>query len=250
LAGINAGREAQGKEPIILERSQAFIGVLIDDLISLGTKEPYRMFTSRSEFRLTLRAENSDFRLGPLAMQLGILNHEQEEVLKKKLDMKERGFKNLEEFKLKASDWEAAGVKIDAKTNNGWKSAEDILSSYSTTRIEDIQSVWQDKFQIEPQITKHIETECRYKIYLTKQIREIESLKRDQYRADISNIDFDVLKHAVCPEEIEKLKSNRPTTIHAASRIPGIRPTTLIYLHQYLRRVNPNLRQTSVIDDL
>ena len=111
IAGLNAGLESQGREPIILERSQAFIGVLIDDLISLGTKEPYRMFTSRSEFRLTLRAENSDFRLTPLAMKLGVLSKEEEEVFKQKLELKEKGIENLRNFKLKTIDWEKM-VKI------------------------------------------------------------------------------------------------------------------------------------------
>lgn len=105
LAGINAGREAQNLEPVILERSDAFIGVLIDDLISMGTKEPYRMFTTRSEFRLTLRAENADMRLCPLAMKLKILSPEQEEIFKQKADMKEEGMKNLREFTLSGKKW-------------------------------------------------------------------------------------------------------------------------------------------------
>jgi len=106
IAGINAGREAKEQEPLILERSQAFIGVLIDDLISLGTKEPYRMFTSRSEFRLLLRAENADFRLSPYAIKMGILSKKQEEVFKKKMDMKESALNHLRSFKRKGAEWE------------------------------------------------------------------------------------------------------------------------------------------------
>jgi tRNA uridine 5-carboxymethylaminomethyl modification enzyme len=110
IAGINAGRESQELEPFVLERSMAFTGVLIDDLVSLGTKEPYRMFTSRSEFRLTLRAENADFRLGPLAMNMGLLSERQKEVLTRKMEMKEKALANLREFKLKPKAWED-GVK-------------------------------------------------------------------------------------------------------------------------------------------
>ena len=106
LAGINAGREVQGLEPIIIERDQAFIGVLIDDLISLGTREPYRMFTSRSEFRLKLRAENADFRLSPIALEAGILTERQKEVFLKKLEMKETGLNLLTRFKRRSSEWE------------------------------------------------------------------------------------------------------------------------------------------------
>lgn len=113
LAGINAGREAQNLEPVILERGQAFIGVLIDDLISLGTKEPYRMFTSRSEFRLKLRAENADFRLSPLAIQLGILSEKQKDVFLRKSDMKDKNLKFLKTFKKKAVEWEALVIKAN-----------------------------------------------------------------------------------------------------------------------------------------
>ena len=115
IAGINAGREAQGLELMILERDEAFVGVLIDDLISLGTKEPYRMFTSRSEFRLKLRAENADFRLSPKAMEMGILSKRQEEVFRQKMEMKEKSMNLLRNFKLKTADWEKIVLKISIK---------------------------------------------------------------------------------------------------------------------------------------
>lgn len=108
IAGINAGREAQDLEPFIMERNMGFTGVLIDDLISLGTKEPYRMFTSRSEFRLTLRAENADYRLTPLAIKMGIMTEEQIRVFEKKIEYKETSVRNLKEFVLKAKKWEEA----------------------------------------------------------------------------------------------------------------------------------------------
>ena len=106
IAGINAGREAKGLEPLIIERDQAFVGVLIDDLISLGTKEPYRMFTSRSEFRLNLRAENADFRLTPIGIELGIINEKQKEIFLKKMEMKEKSINFLRNFKMKTVEWE------------------------------------------------------------------------------------------------------------------------------------------------
>ena len=106
IAGINAGREAKGLEPLIIERDQAFVGVLIDDLISLGTKEPYRMFTSRSEFRLNLRAENADFRLTPIGIELGIIGEKQKEIFLKKMEMKEKSINFLRNFKMKTVEWE------------------------------------------------------------------------------------------------------------------------------------------------
>lgn len=119
--------------------------------------------------------------------------------------------------------------------------------------LQDLEPFWENKFTIPKQIKKHLETECKYKVYLDKQTKviskqnnvaerisflyqEIENLKKNQYRADISELDFDHLKSCCSPEEIEKLKTHKPNTIHAASRIPGIRPTTLLYIHNYLRR--------------
>jgi len=119
IAGINAGREAQELEPLIIERDQAFVGVLIDDLISLGTKEPYRMFTSRSEFRLNLRAENADFRLTPIGIELDIISDKQKEVFLNKMEMKERSINFLRNFKRKITEWEKI-VDIFSRLNTNF----------------------------------------------------------------------------------------------------------------------------------
>ena len=106
IAGINAGRYSQSKDPFIINRTQAFIGVLIDDLITIGTKEPYRMFTSRAEFRLIQRAENADIRLTPLANEIGIIGPKQWEIFQKKTELIESSMKNLSLFSRKAKEWE------------------------------------------------------------------------------------------------------------------------------------------------
>eukprot|EP01016_Furgasonia_blochmanni_P045164 TRINITY_DN6334_c0_g1_i2.p1 TRINITY_DN6334_c0_g1~~TRINITY_DN6334_c0_g1_i2.p1 ORF type:complete len:162 (-),score=42.30 TRINITY_DN6334_c0_g1_i2:131-616(-) len=113
--------------------------------------------------------------------------------------------------------------------------ALEMLSNFNVS-ISEVEHLWREEFTIDPRIQKHLETECRYKVYLEKQIKEIEGMKKNQYRADISEMDFETLRDAISPEEIEKLKSHKPNTIFAASRIPGIRPTTLIYLHQFVRK--------------
>lgn len=110
MAGINAGRSCLQLSPYQLHRGNSFIGVLIDDIISMGVLEPYRIFTARSEFRLTLRAENADFRLTPDAIQMGLVDQTKKEVFLKKFELKNKGISYLENTKMKISDWKAMGI--------------------------------------------------------------------------------------------------------------------------------------------
>lgn len=111
IAGINAGRSALGKESVTLGRDEALTGVLIDDLIRDGAEEPYRMFTARSEYRLTVRAENSDFRLSPLAIDLGLLSEEQTAIFRKKQELKAEAYDFISTFSLPSIKWHQRGIK-------------------------------------------------------------------------------------------------------------------------------------------
>lgn len=236
IAGINAGLSCRGEESLILDRTDAFIGVLIDDLISMGTKEPYRMFTSRCEFRLTQRAENADFRLTPMAIKLGIVDQERKELFRKREEEKEKAIHFLSNFSLKTNDWLKGKMEI-SKSNHISRTGAEILEAFNIG-IKDIEHLWNDQFKIDDLIKDHVETELKYRIYLEKQKKEIEKMRKDQFTTDISEIEFDNLLSSVCKEEIEKLKENKPQTIHAASRIQGIKPTTLIFLHQLVKRLS------------
>jgi len=236
IAGINAGLSCRGEESLILDRTDAFIGVLVDDLISMGTKEPYRMFTSRCEFRLTQRAENADFRLTPRAIKLGIVGKEMQEIFHKREEEKQKTMHFLSNFSLKTSEWLKNKLELTNINNNIKRSAAEILQNYNVG-IDEIEELWKDEFKIEDLIKDHIETELKYGIYLEKQRKEIENMRKDQFTTDISEVEFDSLGSSVCKEEIEKLKENKPQTIHAASRIQGIKPTTLIFLHHLVKRI-------------
>lgn len=245
IAGINAGLSCFGDNVLVLDRTDAFIGVLIDDLISMGTKEPYRMFTSRCEFRLTQRADNADFRLTGTAIKLGIVSEEMKQLFSKREEEKKKSIDFLSSFSLKTSEWLKNKVEISNKNNNSPKTAAEILENYNLG-IQDIEGLWGDKFVI-PQIVKdHVETELKYRIYLDKQRKEIENMRKDQFTIDISEIDFDSLICSVCKEDIEKLKENKPPTIFAASRIRGIKPTTLIFLHQLVKRLKQKINKTKL----
>lgn len=235
VAGINAGLSCKGKECFLLDRTHGFIGVLVDDLISMGTKEPYRMFTSRCEFRLTQRAENADFRLTPRAIQLGIVDNERIELFKRREEEKKKAIHFLSIFSLKTSEWLKGKIEI-SKTNNITRSAAEVLETYNVG-IKDIEHFWKDEFTISDLIKEDVETELKYRLYLEKQKKEIENMRKEQFTTDISEVDFDTLLNSVCKEEVEKLKEHKPQTIHAASRIQGIKPTTLIYLHQLVKRL-------------
>ena len=237
IAGSNAGLSCRGNnESLILDRTDAFIGVLIDDLISMGTKEPYRMFTSRCEFRLTQRADNADFRLTPRAIKLGIINKEMQELFKRREEEKSKSIHFLKNFYLKTNDWFKNHPDLSNKLNNCNRSASEILENYNVG-INDLEHFWIEKFHVDDIIKSHVEAELKYGLYLEKQRKEIEYMKKDQFTTDISEVEFDSLIASVCKEEIEKLKENKPQTIHAASRIQGIKPTTLIFLHQLVKRL-------------
>lgn len=235
IAGINAGLSCRGDKPFILDRTDAFLGVLVDDLISMGTKEPYRMFTSRCEFRLTQRAENADFRLTPRAIKMGIVSKDREELFVRREVEKSKTIHFLSNFKLKTSEWLKYKPELAGKNSNVPRSAAEILESFNVS-INDIEENWAEAFHIDSLVQEHVETELKYKVYLEKQRKEIEHMKKDQFTTDISEVEFDSLINSICKEEIEKLKENRPQTIHAASRIQGIKPTTLIFLHHMVRR--------------
>ena len=235
IAGINAGLSCKGAKPFILDRTDAFLGVLVDDLISMGTKEPYRMFTSRCEFRLTQRTENADFRLTPRAIKMGIVSKEREELFGRREEEKSKTMNFLSNFKLKTAEWLKNKPELAGKSSNLPRSAAEILESFNVS-INDIEEKWTEIFHIDSLVQEHVETELKYKVYLEKQRKEIEHMKKDQFTTDISEVEFDSLINSICKEEIEKLKENRPQTIHAASRIQGIKPTTLIFLHHMVRR--------------
>ncbi|EGR32887.1 tRNA uridine 5-carboxymethylaminomethyl modification enzyme, putative [Ichthyophthirius multifiliis] len=249
IAGINAARSFLRKEELILGREEAFIGVLIDDLISLGVTEPYRMFTSRSEFRISLRAENADFRLSDYAIKLGMLTKEQEEIFEKKKEMKKQSKVFLESFILKGHQWQK---NLNIKINQGKLSAADILVKYEV-KIDDIQNAFFQQFKVPDQIKNHLEAEYKYKFCLDKQAQvfflfsflkikliiiyyqqEIFNLKQNEI--DISNIDYKNIKFAATQEEIELLKKFKPNTIYAASRIPGMRSSTLTFLYYQAKK--------------
>ncbi|TYZ67246.1 hypothetical protein PybrP1_010738 [[Pythium] brassicae (nom. inval.)] len=239
VAGLNAGLAAQGKPPLVLDRADAFIGVLIDDLVSLGTTEPYRMFTSRSEYRLLLRPDNADLRLTRRASALsaGVIAPDRLARLERKEMLMARARTALHGFECDPHEWNRRGVKVGL---DGIKrSAAQVLSFVGVTPA-DIERIWRDAQYPEAdaladEVKALMKIECLYASQLRLQQREIDAFRNKQHVEIPHWVDYASLP-MISNEEKEKLAAARPATIYAASRIAGVRSATLLLLYQYAMR--------------
>jgi tRNA uridine 5-carboxymethylaminomethyl modification enzyme len=219
LAGINAALEIQEKEPLILGREEAYIGVLIDDLISKGIEEPYRLFTSRSEYRLRLRIDNADIRLYPHGYRLGLIQEKDYEIFLKRQERIKKVMALLQREKIVTE----GGDKI---TLTEW------LKKPENT-IQDVLELGKISVELTDEDARHVESEIKYEGYLKKQEKEVERLKKaDSFRIP-DHYDFGRVP-GLTREAVEKLEKARPGTIGEAKRIPGITPAALYNLHLYL----------------
>lgn len=234
VAGINAALVAGGSdEPFILDRSEAYIGVMIDDLITLGTREPYRMFTSRAEYRLTLRADNADLRLTPKAIAAGCVGSVRSEAfIKKQQELIQHREQMLG---LTLSPNEATGFGIALNQDGIRRSALDLLRHPEVT-FSDISRVWPEVQSIDADIVEQLEIEALYAAFLDKQQADIVAFKKNENVAIPADFDYDSPKISLPTEARIKCKAARPATLGAASRIPGITPAAITALMVALRQ--------------
>lgn len=232
LAGINAARAASGSELVTLGRADAYIGVLIDDLVTRGVSEPYRMFTSRAEYRLSLRADNADMRLTPLAVQLGIASAERE----KRFTAMERSLEAARSL-LKdrsLSPNEAARHDINLNRDGVRRSAYELLS-YPDMDISRLINIWPELVEIPSSLVEKIETEARYAVYLERQGNDAAMLRREEARLIPAELTFDGIA-GLSNELKQKLKDRRPRSIADAQRIDGMTPAALALIIASLRQ--------------
>ncbi len=232
IAGINAALSVKSKEPFILDRSDAYIGVMIDDLVTKGVAEPYRMFTSRAEYRLSLRSDNADIRLTQKGIDIGLILDERKIIYKEKASQLEESLKNMENSFISPSKVSKFGINI---AKDGIKrSALEILSQKSVN-MSKIREIWPEIKYISSEIDEQIEIKAHYKGYLKKQNADILAFKRDENLKIPENINYDQFS-GLSNEVKTKFKQIRPKTLGQALRIDGITPAAVYILLSHVKR--------------
>tara|TARA_B100001248_G_scaffold237403_1_gene201335 strand:+ start:49 stop:1920 length:1872 start_codon:yes stop_codon:yes gene_type:complete len=232
IAGVNAALAIKGKEPFILDRSEAYIGVMIDDLVTKGVAEPYRMFTSRAEYRLSLRADNADIRLTQKGIDIGLVLKEREKLFKEKKKKLEIIQLKMDKLIITPSKIEKFGVKV-AKDGIS-RSANQILGQKSVN-MSKIREIWPEIKYFSREIDEQLEINSHYKGYLKKQKADILAFKRDENLLIPENLNYDSFS-GLSNEVKSKFKKIKPKTMGQALRIDGITPAAVYILLSHLKR--------------
>jgi len=232
LAGLNAAALAGEGDEIIVDRAQAYLGVMIDDLVTRGVSEPYRMFTSRAEYRLQLRADNADQRLTDIGIAIGCVSNERARAHKtKSVALKDaRAF--AKSVSLTPKEAERFGLSLN---KDGQRRTAFELLSYPYVTISDLKKIWPRFDELPAKIAEQIEIDAKYEVYLSRQAADIAAYRRDESFELPDNIDYAALP-GLSNEMKQKLQTHRPRTIGHAGRIDGITPAALTLLVAHVRR--------------
>ena len=233
VAGLNAALKAAGRtDGIVVSRADAYLGVMIDDLVTRGVTEPYRMFTSRAEYRLRLRADNADQRLTPLGAAVGCIGAERREAFRSKAEALTRGRALLESLSLTPTAAARAGIEINRDGRR--RSAFEMLS-YPGIDFARLAQIWPELGQVESTIQAQLQVDARYAAYVDRQEVDIAALRRDEGVRIPDGFDFAGIA-SLSTEVRQKLVANRPGTIAQASRIDGMTPAALMLLLAHLKK--------------
>ena len=232
VAGLNAALTAGGGDPFVLGRADGYIGVMIDDLVTLGTREPYRMFTSRAEYRLALRADNADLRLTPKGIQIGCVSSDRAIRFSAKVEALDRARRRLDELKKSPAQLAKQGLTVN---QDGIPRSAFELLALPGMSVAGLTSIWPELAEIRQDVAEQLEIDARYTGYMERQAADILAFRRDE--ALILPVDLDYTAVGGLSNEVrEKLTHIRPSTLGQASRIPGITPAALTALLGYVRR--------------
>lgn len=234
VAGINAVKYIENKEPLIIDRSEGYIGVLIDDLVTKGTNEPYRMMTSRAEYRLLLRQDNADYRLTPIGHEVGLISEERYNKFLKKMETINAEIERVRKVYVEANEETNAVLKYcNTTTINTGTSLSELIKrpelNYQKTAPLD-----KERVALEREVTEQVENMIKYEGYIDRQKRQVEQYKKLESKRIPDNIDYFKVG-SLRKEAIQKLDSIRPSSIGQASRISGVSPADISVLLVYLK---------------
>jgi tRNA uridine 5-carboxymethylaminomethyl modification enzyme len=232
IAGLNAAARAGGGAPIVFDRAEGYLGVMIDDLVARGVSEPYRMFTSRAEYRLALRADNADQRLTDKGIALGCVGPERAQAHRAKMDALDAARTMARALNLTPS--EAARHGLALRKDGHRRTAFELLS-YPDIGIGDLARIWPRFGELDRKIADQIEIDAKYEVYLSRQAADVESYRRDEGLVLPEELDYAAIS-GLSNEVRHKLQAHRPRTVGQAGRIDGITPAALTLLVAHLRR--------------
>ncbi len=243
IAGINVARKVQGKEPVILDRSQAYIGVLIDDIVTKGTNEPYRMMTSRAEYRLLLRQDNADLRLTEIGHEVGLISDDR---YAKFLDKKQKIEQEIERIR-------TTNIKPTEKVNKFLEKNSSSLLSNGTKLIdllkrselsyEKLKEIDENRPELPDEVKKEVEIQIKYEGYIKLQEEQVEKFKKLEYKLLPKEINYEEIK-GLRLEARQKLNKIKPNSVGQASRISGVSPADISVLLIYLEQIKSEKKES------
>jgi len=234
LAGWNAARKAGGQEAIVVDRAQGYMGVMVDDLVTRGVAEPYRMFTSRAEYRLSLRADNADLRLTPLGVSAGVVGSERAAAFQKRQDGIHDGLSLARSVSLTSGEAARRGLKVNQDGLR--RNALDLLAM-PDVGWENLISIWPELGGLPLDVVEALEAEALYAGYIARQETEIATLRREEELKLPDNLDYAAMP-SLSAELRQKLQRVRPVTLGQASRIDGMTPAALGVILAQVKRGN------------
>lgn len=234
MAGANAGLSAMGADrDFRLDRADGYIGVMIDDLVTQGTREPYRMFTSRAEYRLTMRADNADQRLTEKGASIGLVGQQRADVFAVKKHALATAHATLSELSLTPNEAAKHGIKI---TRDGVRRSGVTLLGFNEINFEVLVNIWPDQLSgIDPKVARQVEIDATYHGYLERQHQDVLAFRKDEALEIPDDLDFSAIV-GLSNEIQEKFSKARPTTLGAAARIAGVTPAAITILLGYIKK--------------
>lgn len=232
VAGLNAARKAGGQDPIIIDRAKAYIGVMIDDLVTKGVAEPYRMFTSRAEYRLTLRADNADLRLTPFGIAAGLVGPERQSAFAKRDEAIRNGLSLARGLSLTSGEAVRRGLKVN---QDGLRRTGLDLLGMAEIGWAGVTALWPELNGLSPDVVEALEAEALYAGYIQRQDADIAALRKEDQLALPSSLDYASMP-SLSAELRQKLLNVRPATLGQASRIDGMTPAALAVILGHVKR--------------